>query len=97
MNTKAPGKMTREKLIEALNEDLSRGYQAIISYVNYSQVLKGAAYMNIADELAVHAKEELDHWDVQDMPLDNIDHIEVVRGPGGTIWGPNAANALAGC
>ena len=54
-------KMTREKFIAALNEDLSREYQAIISYVNYSQVLKGAAYMNIADELAVHAKEELDH------------------------------------
>jgi bacterioferritin len=52
---------TREKLIEALNEDLSREYQAIIAYVNYSQVLKGAAYMNIAEELAVHAKEELDH------------------------------------
>jgi bacterioferritin len=53
--------MTREKLIAALNEDLSREYQAIIAYVNYSQVLKGAAYMNIAQELAVHAKEELDH------------------------------------
>jgi len=53
--------ITREQLIDALNEDLSREYQAIISYVNYSQVLKGAAYMNIADELAVHAKEELDH------------------------------------
>ena len=53
--------MTRKKLADALNEDLSREYQAIISYVNYSQVLKGAAYMNIADELAVHAKEELDH------------------------------------
>lgn len=53
--------LTREDLIDALNEDLSREYQAIISYVNYSQVLKGAAYMNIADELAVHAKEELDH------------------------------------
>ena len=52
---------TREKFIAALNEDLSREYQAIIAYVNYSQVLKGAAYMNIADELAVHAKEELDH------------------------------------
>jgi bacterioferritin len=52
---------TRQKLIEALNEDLSREYQAIISYVNYSQVLKGAAYMNIAGELAIHAKEELDH------------------------------------
>jgi bacterioferritin len=53
--------ITRKKLIDALNEDLSREYQAIISYVNYSQVLKGAAYMNIAGELAVHAKEELDH------------------------------------
>jgi bacterioferritin len=49
-NTKP--EITREKLIDALNEDLSREYQAIIAYVNYSQVLKGAAYMNIADELA---------------------------------------------
>jgi|ERR1700722_295087 bacterioferritin len=61
MPTNSPGKITREKLIDALNEDLSREYQAIISYVNYSQVLKGAAYMNIAGELAIHAKEELDH------------------------------------
>ena len=53
--------MTREKLVAALNEDLSREYQAIIGYVNYSQVLKGAAYMNIANELEVHAAEELDH------------------------------------
>src|SRR6201987_2270391 len=60
--TKESGsKLTREKLIELLNEDLSREYQAIIAYVNYSQVLKGAAYMNIADELAVHATEELAH------------------------------------
>jgi bacterioferritin len=53
--------LTREKLIDLLNEDLSREYQAIIAYVNYSQVLKGAAYMNIAGELEVHAKEELAH------------------------------------
>ena len=53
--------LTREKLVDLLNEDLAREFQAIIAYVNYSQVLKGAAYMNIADELAVHAKEELDH------------------------------------
>lgn len=52
---------TRKQLIDALNGDLSREYQAIIAYVNYSQVLKGAAYMNIAGELEVHAKEELDH------------------------------------
>ena len=53
--------LTRNQLIENLNEDLAREYQAIIAYVNYSQVLKGAAYMNIADELAVHATEELAH------------------------------------
>lgn len=53
--------LTREKLIDLLNEDLAREYQAIIAYVVYSQVLKGAAYMNIAAELAVHATEELQH------------------------------------
>ncbi len=53
--------INRKKLIELLNEDLSREYQAIIAYVNYSQVLKGAAYMNIAGELEVHANEELQH------------------------------------
>jgi len=52
---------SREQLIEALNGDLSREYQAIIAYVNYSQVLKGAQYMNIAKELEVHAGEELSH------------------------------------
>src|ERR1700726_161478 len=53
--------LTREELIGLLNEDLSREYQAIIAYVNYSQVLKGAQYMNIAGELEVHATEELAH------------------------------------
>jgi bacterioferritin len=54
-------KLTREQLIALLNEDLEREYQAIIAYVNYSQVLKGAEYMNIAEELEVHAGEELQH------------------------------------
>ena len=53
--------VTRDELIDLLNEDLSREYQAIIAYVNYSQVLKGAEYMNIAKELEVHAGEELAH------------------------------------
>ncbi len=53
--------ISREKLIEALNGDLAREYQAIISYVIYSQVLKGAAYMSIAEELEKHAQEELEH------------------------------------
>jgi bacterioferritin len=58
---KATGSITRKKLIDLLNEDLAREFQAIIAYVNYSQVLKGAAYMNIAAELEVHAGEELAH------------------------------------
>ena len=53
--------LSRKDLIDLLNEDLSREYQAIIAYVNYSQVLKGAQYMNIAGELEVHANEELAH------------------------------------
>jgi bacterioferritin len=54
-------KPTRAQMIKLLNEDLSREYQAIIAYVVYSQVLKGAEFMSIANELKVHAKEELDH------------------------------------
>ena len=53
--------LTRDQLIERLNEDLSREYQAIIAYVIYSQVLKGAEYMAIAKELEKHATEELQH------------------------------------
>ena len=53
--------ITREQLARLLNEDLSREYQAIIAYVVYSQVLKGAEYMNIADQLEEHAKQELQH------------------------------------
>jgi bacterioferritin len=52
---------TRKQLVALLNEDLQREFQAIIAYVNYSQVLSGAAYMNIAGELEVHAGEELKH------------------------------------
>ena len=52
---------TREELVRLLNEDLAREYQAIIAYVIYSQVLKGAQYMNIAAELKTHAQEELQH------------------------------------
>ncbi len=53
--------LTRQQLIDLLNDDLSREYQAIIAYVVYSQVLKGAQYMKIAEELELHAAEELAH------------------------------------
>jgi bacterioferritin len=74
MSTTANTKVTRKTLITALNEDLSREYQAIISYVNYSQVLKGAAYMKIADELAIHAAEELAH------ALQIANHVDYLGG-----------------
>lgn len=53
--------VTREELIDLLNEDLAGEYQAIMSYVIYSQVIKGAQYMTIAKELELHAAEELSH------------------------------------
>src|SRR5450755_1275416 len=74
MPTAKAAATSREKLIAALNEDLSREYQAIIAYVNYSQVLKGAAYMNIAAELTVHAKQELDH------ALQIANHVDYLGG-----------------
>ncbi len=53
--------VTRQQLLDGLNQDLAREYQAIIAYVVYSQVLKGAEYMSIAKELEKHAAEELSH------------------------------------
>src|SRR5271156_1538424 len=61
VQAKSTAAITKEGLIKLLNQDLEREFQAVIAYVNYSQVLKGAAYMNIAGELEVHAKEELGH------------------------------------
>ena len=53
--------VTRQELIDYLNDDLAREYQAVISCVVYSQALKGAQYMTIAAELEKHAAEELAH------------------------------------
>ncbi len=53
--------ISREQMIQLLNEDLAGEYQAIIGYTVYSQVLKGAAYTDIARELEAHAGEELAH------------------------------------
>jgi bacterioferritin len=53
--------ITRERMIQLLNEDLAGEYQAIIAYTVYSQVLKGAAYTDVARELEAHAGEELAH------------------------------------
>ena len=73
------GGMTRDELIQLLNEDLAREYQAIISYVVYSQVLKGAEFMNIAGELAKHAAEELGHALIISNQIDYLGGMPTVQ------------------
>jgi bacterioferritin len=71
-------KLTRQQLIDLLNEDLSREYQAIIAYVNYSQVLKGAQYMSVAKELEKHAGEELEHAIILSNQIDYLGGMPTV-------------------
>jgi len=70
--------VTREQLADLLNEDLAREYQAIIAYVVYSQVLKGAEYMSIADQLEIHAQEELKHAITIARQIDYLGKMPVV-------------------
>ncbi len=73
-----PKNISRDRLAELLNEDLSREYQAIIAYVVYSQVLKGAEYMNIADQLETHAQQELQHALIISRQIDYLGKIPTV-------------------
>ena len=70
--------ISRSRLAELLNEDLSREYQAIIAYVVYSQVLSGAQYMDIAAQLEIHAKQELDHALTLSRQIDYLGKMPVV-------------------
>jgi bacterioferritin len=70
--------ISRDRLAELLNEDLSREYQAIIAYVVYSQVLSGAEYMDIAAQLEIHAKQELDHALILSRQIDYLGKMPVV-------------------
>jgi bacterioferritin len=70
--------ITRDKLAEFLNEDLSREYQAIIAYVVYSQVLKGAEYMSIAAQLEEHAHQELQHALIISRQIDYLGKMPTV-------------------
>jgi bacterioferritin len=70
--------VSRDRLAELLNEDLSREYQAIIAYTVYSQVLKGAEYMSIADQLETHAQEELKHALILSRQIDYLGKMPTV-------------------
>jgi bacterioferritin len=70
--------ISRDRLAELLNEDLAREYQAIIAYVVYSQVLKGAEYMSIADQLEIHARQELEHALIISRQIDYLGKMPAV-------------------
>jgi bacterioferritin len=70
--------VSREHLAELLNEDLAREYQAIIGYIVYSQVLSGAQYMDIAAQLEIHAKQELDHALIISRQIDYLGKMPAV-------------------
>ena len=70
--------ISRDRLAELLNEDLSREYQAIIAYVVYSQVLSGAQYMDIAAQLEIHARQELDHALIISRQIDYLGKMPAV-------------------
>ena len=70
--------ITRDRLAELLNEDLAREYQAIIAYVVYSQVLSGAEYTDIAAQLEIHAKQELDHALIISRQIDYLGKMPAV-------------------
>ena len=70
--------ISRDRLGELLNEDLAREYQAIISYVVYSQVLSGAQYTDIAAQLEIHARQELDHALIISRQIDYLGKMPAV-------------------
>jgi bacterioferritin len=70
--------VSRDRLAELLNEDLSREYQAIIAYVVYSQVLKGAEFMSIAEQLELHAQQELKHALIISKQIDYLGKMPTV-------------------
>ena len=70
--------ISRDRLAELLNEDLSREYQAVIAYVVYSQVIKGAEYMSIAEQLEAHAHDELKHALILSRQIDYLGKMPTV-------------------
>lgn len=79
-NKKLSSGSSKDEIIKGLNEDLAREYQAIIQYVVFSSTLKGAEYGDIAEELKVHASEELSHALEVAKQIDYLGGDPTVRG-----------------
>jgi bacterioferritin len=81
--------ITKEKLIELLNKDLSLEYTAIVQYTQHQGVLKGAMYQSIQKELIIHAQEELQHATTLTAQIDYLGGVPVVDTPPAKISGDN--------
>lgn len=79
-NKRLSSSSSKDEIIKGLNEDLAREYQAIIQYVVFSSTLKGAEYGDIAEELKVHASEELSHALEVAKQIDYLGGDPTVRG-----------------
>lgn len=79
-NKKLSSSSSKDEIIKGLNEDLAREYQAIIQYVVFSSTMKGAEYGDIAEELKVHASEELSHALEVAKQIDYLGGDPTVRG-----------------
>lgn len=53
--------MSKEKIIDLLNKDLTLEYAAAVQYIQHSALVTGAEYQSIQKELVVHANEEIGH------------------------------------
>lgn len=70
---------TNQVLIDGLNGDLSREYSAAIQYIQHAAVITGAQYMAIAEEMLVHADEEMGHAKELANKIDYIGGVPVVE------------------
>ncbi len=61
VNSQSSSSPSKDEIIHGLNEDLAREYKAIVQYVVFSSTLKGAEYGDIAEQLKIHASQELSH------------------------------------
>ena len=73
--------ITKEKLLELLNNDLALEYTAIVQYTQHQGVLKGAMYQSIQKELIIHAQEELAHATILSAQIEYLGGFPTVDVP----------------
>ena len=71
--------ITKEKLIELLNLDLTKEYAAAIQYIQHAAVMTGAQFGDIIKELRIHANEEIGHAVVLSDQIDFIGGVPTVH------------------